>query len=158
MAREAAEAKSSRNLIDANTDDAPAEQAKVVIYAPGCQFKSYSLDLTSGSDVAVLFECHSLPTKSIHGFLAPSEIPSSMVATEKKLDIVGELEPDWVCDFFLTTQYKGAVIVADSCLGSSILLGGLASSILRRKAPSKSPSPISRMIQSSESWPTSFGQ
>lgn len=94
----------------------PARHAKVVMYAPGCQFAKYDLDLSGDSDTTTQFQCDTLPTKAIRGFLHPDEIPSNTVLAEKKLDIAGYLDGDWVCEFFL--QQTGG-----SCLGSDIPLG-----------------------------------
>ena len=44
------------------------------------------------------------------------EIPSSIITNEKRLVISGELEPDWMCDFFL--QPDGG-----SCLSGGLPLG-----------------------------------
>ena len=94
----------------------PPQHAKIVIYAPGCRFKTYSLDLDGTSDISKQFECESLPTKTVHGFLPPAQIPSSIFTAERKLDILGALEGDWVCRFFLQER-------SGSCLGSNIPLG-----------------------------------
>ncbi len=104
-------------VIDARIGVKPAQYAKIVVYAPGCQFKVYTIDLVAASDVSEHFRCDSLPSKTVHGFLPPAQIPTSIIIpAEKKLEISGELEPDWVCDFFL--QPMGG-----SCLGAGISLG-----------------------------------
>jgi len=100
-----------------------AQHAKIVVYAPGCQFKAYNIDLDGTSDISEHFECDSLPRKTVHGFLPPAQIPSSIFPAEKTLAISGELEPDWVCDFFLQQRRGAAVIMAGSCLGAGIPLG-----------------------------------
>ena len=123
----AAVAKREPNLrhydIDAMIGGTPAQHAKIVVYAPGCQFKAYNIDLDGTSDISEHFECNSLPTKTVHGFLPPAQIPSSIFPAEKTLAISGELEPDWVCDFFLQQRRGAAVIMAGSCLGAGIPLG-----------------------------------
>jgi hypothetical protein len=53
----------------------------------------------------------------LHGFLPPAQIPSKF-SVEKELAVLAELEPDWVCDFFL--QDAGG-----SCLGADIPLGAV---------------------------------
>ncbi len=110
-------------VIEAMIGGMPARHAKIVVYAPGCQFKAYALHLDGASDISKHFECDPLPSKTVHGFLAPAEIPSGIFPGEKKLSIVGELEPYWVCDFFLQQRRGGAVIVAGSCLSVGIPLG-----------------------------------
>jgi hypothetical protein len=101
----------------------PAQDAKIVVYAPGCQFKAYNIDLDGTPDISEHFKCNSLRTKTVHGFLPPAQIPSSIFPAEKTLAISGELEPDWVCDFFLQQRRGAAVIMAGSCLGAGIPLG-----------------------------------
>ena len=98
------------------------EHAEIVIYAPGCQFKTFTLDV-GATDISEQFECVPLPTKTVHGLLPTSQIPLSLVAAEKKLNIVGELEGNWVCDFLLQERRGSTLIIAGSCLGSSIPLG-----------------------------------
>jgi hypothetical protein len=106
-----------RYVIDASIGVKPAQHAKIVVYAPGCRFKAYTIDLDAPSDVSEHFRCDSLPSKTVHGFLPPAQIPTSIIfPAEKTLVISGELEPDWVCDFFL--QPMGG-----SCLGAGISLG-----------------------------------
>jgi len=120
------EANLRRYVIDAIIGVKPAQQAKIVVYAPGCQFKAYAIDLDGVSDVSERFQCDSLPGKTVHGFLPPAQIPSSKFPGEKNLVISGEFEPDWVCDFFLQQRRLGAAIVTGgSCLGAGIPLGAV---------------------------------
>ena len=69
------------------------------------------------------FVCEALPTRTVHGFVTPAEIPPSIVPGEKKLDIVGELEADWMCDFFLRQSEGASVGFVGSCLVPSVPLG-----------------------------------
>jgi hypothetical protein len=110
-------------VIDAMIGDTPAQQAKIVMYAPGCQFDVYNLDLAGTSDTSVQFECRHLPTEIVHGFLPPTQIPLNAYTTEKNLEIVGELEDSWVCDYFLQSQRGSTTIMTGSCLESSVPLG-----------------------------------
>ena len=105
---------------------AQAQHAKVAIYAPGCQFVTYDLDLSSDSDFKTKFQCEPLPTKIVHGFLSPEQFPNPIDRAEKKLDIQGYLDGRWVCDFFL--QMRGG-----SCLGSVIPLRTLGELDLANK-------------------------
>jgi hypothetical protein len=109
--------------IDARVGVKPAQHAKIVVYAPGCQFKAYTLDLDRVSNTSAQFECDSLPSKTVHGFLPPAQIPSSAISAEKEFAISGELEPDWVCSFFLRQRRGAAIIEGGSCLGVGIPLG-----------------------------------
>ena len=90
-----------RYVIDAIIEGEPAQQAKIVVYAPGCQFKAYAIDLDGVSDVSVRFQCDSLPSRTVHGFLDPAQILSGKLPAEKDLVISADFEPDWVCHFFL---------------------------------------------------------
>jgi hypothetical protein len=112
-----------RYVIDARIGVKPAQHAKIVVYAPGCQFKAYTIDFDAASDVSEHFQCDSLPSKTVHGFLPPAQIPSSIFPAEKTLVISGELEPEWVCDFFLQQRRGAAIIIAGSCLSAGIPLG-----------------------------------
>jgi hypothetical protein len=117
------ESKVRRYVIEAMVGGTRAQYAKIVVYAPGCQFKAYTIALKAGSDVAQQFECALLPSKTVHGFLPPSQIPSPLLPAEKKLEISAELEPDWVCGFFLQQRRGAAITMAGSCLSSGIPLG-----------------------------------
>jgi hypothetical protein len=106
-----------RYTIDARIAGQSAHHAKVVVYAPGCQFKHYRIKLDGTSDVSKRFRCETLPSTIVHGFLPPTQIPASRFpTTDKKLVISAEFEPAWVCEFFLEQK-------AGSCLGAGIPLG-----------------------------------
>jgi hypothetical protein len=113
-----------RHYISAVFGGAPARYAKVVVYAPGCNFATYDLDLASGSDVSEQFRCEPLGTKTVHGFINQKAIPSNTYLTDKKLDVVGYLDGMWVCSFLLQLPRTSQPhIEAGSCLGSDIPLG-----------------------------------
>ena len=118
-----AESSSRHYYISALFAGAPAQHAKVVIYAPGCRFATYELDLGTGSDITEQFQCAPLPTKTVHGFLHPNEIPTKTYLPEKKLDIAAYLDGNWVCHFFLQQRHESNIIEAGSCLGSDVPLG-----------------------------------
>ena len=119
---ETLKAESFPYYISAQFEGAPARHAKVVIYAPGCQFATYDLDLDGGSDITEQFQCAPLINKTVHGFLRPDQIPTNTYLAEKKLDIAGYLDGNWVCDLFLQRR-KSTIIEGGSCLGSDIPLG-----------------------------------
>jgi len=112
-----------RHYISAVFGGAPARYAKIVIYAPGCQFAAYDLDLESGSDITEQFRCDSLPTRTVHGFMRPGKIPSNTYLAEKKLDIAAYEDGSWVCRFFFQPRPEATIIQVGSCLGSEIPLG-----------------------------------
>lgn len=99
---------------------APAQEARVVLYAPGCQFAVF--DINIDGDVVGQFRCEALPTKTVHGYLDPKKIPSNTFSADKKLDIDGYFTADWVCGLFLQPR-RGANIGGGSCLGSGMRLG-----------------------------------
>jgi len=82
----------------------------------------YDLDLSSDSEITKQFQCDPLPSKTVHGFLRPEEIPRNIGLAEKKLDIAGYLDGNWVCEFFFQPLPE-STIEAGSCLGSDIPLG-----------------------------------
>ena len=112
-----------RPYISAVFDGAPGRHAKIVIYAPGCQFAAYDLDLERGSDITEQFRCDPLPTRTVHGFLAPDKIPSNTYFAEKKLDIAAYEDGSWICRFFLQLRREVTTILVGSCLGSEVPLG-----------------------------------
>ena len=105
-------------ILGVRSESGQPENVKVVLYSPGCEFKTYDIDMV-GRDVEERFQCDPLPTKVLRGFIAPSEIPRAIYyALERRLDIAGDLEANWICTYFL--QQKGG-----SCLVSSVPLGML---------------------------------
>jgi hypothetical protein len=62
-------------VINATFGDKPAAYAKIVVYARGCQFNTYTIEFDDASDVSKHFECDPLPGKIVHGFLPPAQIP-----------------------------------------------------------------------------------
>jgi hypothetical protein len=113
-----------RYTIDARIAGQSAHHAKVVVYAPGCQFKHYSINLDDTSDVSKHFRCETLPRLIVHGFLPPTQIPANRFpTTDKKLVISAEFEPAWVCEFFLEQRQGADVVAGGSCLSAGIPLG-----------------------------------
>jgi hypothetical protein len=76
-----------------------------------------------GSVIDQLFECDQLPMKTVHGLIAPDQIPHSLVPGDKTLDIVAELEANWMCAFFLKQESNSFTGSSGSCILSSIKLG-----------------------------------
>jgi hypothetical protein len=92
------------------------ENVKIVLYSPGCEFKVYDLNLLGDSDVEKRFQCDPLPVKKVHGFIPVTEIPRAIYsAIDKRVDVVGELEAEWMCSFFLGPN-------GGSCLSSGVPL------------------------------------
>jgi hypothetical protein len=113
----------SREYIIVGAPNIASQHTQIVLYSPGCEFKTYEFDLHPDSDQEERFQCASLPTKTLHGFLAPSEIPRAIYsALEKRLDIEADLENNWTCEYFLRPQPTEG-LMAGSCLGSSVPLG-----------------------------------
>lgn len=95
------------------------EKAKIVLYSPGCEFKTYEVP----EDSIVNFRCDALPTKTVHGVIAPDQIPRTIsYPIDKRVEVVGELDYDWTCSF-LMQQNEGSF--CGSCLGSGVPLGVL---------------------------------
>jgi hypothetical protein len=110
-------------VIPATYAGRPAEEVKIVVYAPGCEFKTYEIAPAGAADIAKNFDCVPLPTKTVHGYLAPEEIPSPIFKGQKKLNIVAELEDDWVCGYLMERRQGDAIMIAGSCLGLPVRLG-----------------------------------
>jgi hypothetical protein len=119
------EPNSRRQELSTVISGTPAQHAKLVIYVPGCQFGNYDIDLSDGSDITKHFQCEPLAMRTVHGFLPPNKIPTNTVLAEKKLDIAGYFDGDWVCRFFLQQRQGATIIEAGSCLSSAIPLGTL---------------------------------
>ena len=98
------------------------ENVKVVLYSPRCEFKTYDIYMAGNSDIKKEFQCDPLPSKTLRGFVPPAEIPRS-IAMDKRLDIVGELEGDWICSFFLQQKQGSFAGSFGSCLSSGVPLG-----------------------------------
>ncbi len=120
-------------VIEGIIEGNPAQGAKVVVYAPGCQFKAYTIDFHGTHDVTERFQCDSLPTKTLVGFLPPAQIPQPLLAQEKKLAITGELEPDWVCNFLLLQKQGATLTISGSCLGAGVPLGRVGELVLAKE-------------------------
>ena len=113
-------------VIDVSIAGHPAQYAKIYVYSPGCQFKTYEVKLSGTAEVEERFACVPLPNKAIRGFLAPSKIPHSKSSNSEELDVTGELEANWICsDFFLRIADRSHSIVGGSCFVPSIQLGGV---------------------------------
>lgn len=106
--------------------DGFGHEVRVVAYSPGCEFRTYDVTPSDGPEVEERFDCKPLPTRIIHAHMWPDEIPRTIYfKNEKRLDIVGELEADWICNFFLTQQHQTNVIMAGSCLVLTVPLDNL---------------------------------
>jgi len=99
----------------------PARSATLYVYSPGCQFKVYDFALSAlidKSDVEQWFECVPLPQKSIHGFIAPTELPRDSFSEQTELVISGKLEANWICgDAFRRVAGGGSCGVPSIPLG-----------------------------------------
>ena len=96
------------------------DEARIVVYAPGCRFAVY--DITIEGDAVEQFRCEPLPTKMVHSFINLKEIPSNTFSADKRLDVAGYFTADFVCGLFLQPR-RGDNIGGGSCLGSGMRLG-----------------------------------
>jgi hypothetical protein len=111
-----------RHSIPALYESVPARHARIVLYAAGCQFETYDLDLNGDSDITRTFHCDPLPTKKVYGFLNLKEFPTPLDPAEKKLDIEGHLDGAWICEYFFQPR-PDQTGSGGSCLGSTVPLG-----------------------------------
>jgi hypothetical protein len=121
-------------VIDARIGVEPAQHAKIAVYVPGCQFKAYTIDLDGASDASEHFQCDSLPNKTVHGFLPPAQIPSTMFSAEKTLAISNLT--GYVISFFKSDEVQPSSGLARAWV-RVFLWAELATSILRMKVPSR---------------------
>jgi hypothetical protein len=83
-------------FITASFENKPAKEMTVVVYATGCQFEAFEIDLaTSEQEVKRQFDCQPLRTVRITGYIDPQELPS-----DKPVTITAGLSADWLCRFF----------------------------------------------------------
>jgi hypothetical protein len=150
----------SREYVIVGSPDIASQHAQIVLYTPGCEFKTYEFDLHPGSDQEERFQCDSLPAKTLHGFIPPNEIPRAIYhALEKRLDIEADLENDWTCDYFLRPQPTRGLI-SGSCLGSFVPLGMVGtldpadSGRFEIKIPDFTRDPAFKLTRE---WGTNFG-
>jgi hypothetical protein len=143
----------SRKYIIVGSPDIASQHAQIVLYTPGC-------DLHPGSDQEERFQCDSLPTKTLHGFIPPNEIPRAIYsALEKRLDIEADLENDWTCEYFLRPK-PWIGLIAGSCLGSFVPLGMVGtldpadSGRFDIKIPEFTRDPVFKLTHE---WGTNFG-
>jgi hypothetical protein len=100
-------------FITASVENKPAKEMAVAVYATGCQFEAFEIDLaTSEQEIKRQFDCQPLGTVRIRGYIDPQELPS-----DKPVAITAELSADWLCEFFH---------LAD-CLVPSVHLGQVGS-------------------------------
>jgi hypothetical protein len=100
-------------FITASFEKKPAKEMTVVVYAAGCQFEAFEIDLaTSEQEIKRQFDCQPLGTVRITGYIDPQELPS-----DKPVAITAGLSVDWLCGFFH---------LAD-CLVPSVHLGQVGS-------------------------------
>ena len=100
-------------FITASFENKPAKEMAVAVYAKGCQFEGFEIDLaTFEQEVKRQFNCQPLRTVRITGYIDPQELPS-----DKPVAITADLEADWLCGFFH---------LAD-CLVPSVHLGQVGS-------------------------------
>jgi len=83
-------------FITASFENKPAKEMTVVVYATGCQFEAFEIDLaTSEQEVNRQFDCQPLRTVRITGYIDPQELPA-----DKPVTITAGLSADWLCGFF----------------------------------------------------------
>lgn len=79
--------------ISANTAQRPAKSLKVLAYAPGCQFATYTVDDVATSTRQGDFQCTKLPATTLHGTVPP---PSG----EQQLQVEVMYVVNWASKFF----------------------------------------------------------
>jgi hypothetical protein len=72
-----------------------AASIKAVIYAPGCEFDTFELDITDDAPLEKSYECVALPTVSLVGHMA-----NSRLYRHRDLEVVVRYLGEWQCRFF----------------------------------------------------------
>ena len=81
--------------IDASYNGAVAQDAKLVVYAPGCQFETFDVSVDGDSSIERNFECSPLPTVSVAGNILQKNLTRG-----RTLEVVVTYLADWECKFF----------------------------------------------------------
>ncbi len=83
-------------FITASLENRPAKRITVAVYARGCRFEAFEIDLaTSEQEITRQFNCQPLGTVRIKGYIDPQELLS-----DKPVAITAELSAIWLCEFF----------------------------------------------------------
>jgi hypothetical protein len=98
--------------------------ANIVVYSPGCQFKIYVVDISGPADPAEDFLCETLPTKHMMATLPAAEIPKNILyKVNPSVEVIGYLDGDWICSYFLRIRPDNEQMLVGSCLGTPVFLG-----------------------------------
>jgi hypothetical protein len=89
--------------IGASVNGKAATEARVIMYAPGCDIQTFAIPLQADSTVTEDFECEHVPTVSLSGQVVPSELLRNKGNTELVVDYMAP----WGDKFF--NIYDGMV-------------------------------------------------
>jgi hypothetical protein len=71
--------------IDASLNGKAATEAKLIVYAPGCEIQTFAIPLHADSATTAEFECTRVPTVTLSGQIEPSEL-----SAKAQLDVTYE--------------------------------------------------------------------
>src|SRR5271168_4019319 len=91
-----------------------ASEIRLIVYAQGCEIKTFVLQLTEDSRVKQEFECQRAVTVHLSGQIVPTEL-----ATENNAELVVYYMAYWAHGFFgitdgMVTEFRLATVAPDS--------------------------------------------
>lgn len=125
----------------------PARSAKIVVYAQGCKFKSFELELSPASDEDRYFECDPLPTLVLTGHFDPGQMAL------KNPEIRAYYLADWMLPYF--GIYDGMVPQID--LGRAEFVGDPANGVFQISVPDVSRDPFVDKNSLPKTWEVARG-
>jgi hypothetical protein len=100
--------------IPAVAEGKAAREIRMIVYASGCEIKTFVLPLTEGSRVRQKFECQRAATVHLAGRIVPTEL-----ATKSNAELVVTYMAYWAHEFFgisdgMVTEFQLATVSPDS--------------------------------------------
>jgi hypothetical protein len=100
--------------ISASVEGKPASEIRIIVYAAGCEIKTFVLPLTDFSRVEQEFECQRASTVKLSGQIVPVEL-----ARRDNAELVVEYMAYWAHGFFgitdgIVTEFRVASVSPDS--------------------------------------------
>jgi hypothetical protein len=100
--------------IPASVEGKPASEIRMIVYAAGCEIKTFVLPLTEASRVEQEFECQRASTVKLSGQIVPVEL-----ARRDNAELVVDYMAYWAHGFFgiadgIVTEFRLATVSPDS--------------------------------------------
>jgi len=81
--------------IVASTDAKAASEIRILVYAAGCEIRTFTIPLEDNSRIKKDFECHPIRQSVLSGLIVPSEL-----ITDKNAELIVEYQAFWAHEFF----------------------------------------------------------